>query len=45
MGVFRDKEYEEIAKIMLPLAKQVYTVNLPGYRADASGGGVKTDIG
>lgn len=29
MGVFRDKEYEEIAKIMLPLAKQVYTVNLP----------------
>ena len=29
MGVFRDKEYEEIAKIMAPLAKSVHTVTLP----------------
>lgn len=29
MGVFRDKEYEAIVKIMMPLAKQVYTVDLP----------------
>ncbi|MGF0034572.1 bifunctional folylpolyglutamate synthase/dihydrofolate synthase [Bariatricus sp. SGI.154] len=29
MGVFRDKEYEKIAAIMAPLAKSVYTVNLP----------------
>lgn len=29
MGVFRDKEYEKIAGIMGPLAKSVYTVDLP----------------
>lgn len=29
MGVFRDKEYEKMAEIMAPLAKRVYTVNLP----------------
>ena len=29
MGVFRDKEYDRIAKIMAPLAKAVYTVPLP----------------
>ena len=29
MGVFRDKEYEEIAGQMAPLAKSIYTVELP----------------
>jgi dihydrofolate synthase/folylpolyglutamate synthase len=29
MGVFRDKEYEKIVKLMAPLAKTVYTVDLP----------------
>ena len=29
MGVFKDKEYEKIVQIMLPLAKSVYTINLP----------------
>lgn len=29
VGVFRDKEYEEIVKIMGPLAKSVHTVKLP----------------
>lgn len=29
MGVFKDKEYEKIVQIMLPLAKKVYTINLP----------------
>ena len=29
MGVFKDKEYEKIVQIMLPLAKQIYTINLP----------------
>lgn len=28
MGVFKDKEYEEIAKIMAPLAKSIHTVAL-----------------
>ena len=28
-GVFKDKEYEKIAQIMAPLAKKIYTVNLP----------------
>lgn len=29
MGVFKDKEYEKIAAIMEPLAKQIYTIDLP----------------
>ena len=29
MGVFKDKEYEEIASILCPLARSVYTVDLP----------------
>lgn len=29
MGVFKDKEYEKIVHILCPMAKQVYTVNLP----------------
>lgn len=29
MGVFKDKEYEKIVKLMLPCVKKVYTVNLP----------------
>jgi dihydrofolate synthase/folylpolyglutamate synthase len=29
MGVFRDKEYEKIASIMGPMAKAVYTIDLP----------------
>ena len=29
MGVFQDKEYEKITKILCPLAKKVYTVELP----------------
>ncbi len=29
MGVFRDKEYRRMAEILAPLAKQIYTVNLP----------------
>lgn len=29
MGVFRDKEYEKLAKIMGPLAKSVHTIGLP----------------
>ena len=29
MGVFKDKEYEKIVETMLPLAKKVYTINLP----------------
>jgi dihydrofolate synthase/folylpolyglutamate synthase len=29
MGVFRDKEYEKIVKLMAPFAKTVYTVDLP----------------
>lgn len=31
MGVFKDKEYEKIAQILCPLAKSVYTVNLPNH--------------
>ena len=44
MGVFRDKEYEEIAKIMLPLAKQVYTVNLPDTERTLPAGGLKQTL-
>lgn len=29
MGVFKDKEYDEICRIMVPLAEMVYTVELP----------------
>ena len=29
MGVFQDKEYEKITSILCPLAKKVYTVELP----------------
>lgn len=29
MGVFKDKEYDKIAQIMAPLAKTIYTVDLP----------------
>lgn len=29
MGVFRDKEYDKISKIMGPLADKIYTVELP----------------
>ena len=29
MGVFKDKEYEKIVQILCPLAKRVYTVDLP----------------
>ncbi len=29
MGVFKDKEYEKITELMIPLAKRVYTVSLP----------------
>lgn len=29
MGVFRDKEYEKIVKIMAPLAAKIFTVDLP----------------
>ena len=29
MGVFKDKEYEKIVRILCPLAKRVYTVDLP----------------
>lgn len=29
MGVFRDKEYDRMARIMAPLARAVYTVSLP----------------
>lgn len=29
MGVFRDKEYDKIARIMAPLADEIYTVDLP----------------
>jgi dihydrofolate synthase/folylpolyglutamate synthase len=29
IGVFKDKEYEKIARIMAPLAKSVHTVSLP----------------
>ena len=28
-GVFKDKEYEKICRIMAPLADRIYTVNLP----------------
>ena len=29
MGVFKDKEYDKISKIMGPLADTIYTINLP----------------
>ncbi len=29
MGVFKDKEYENIVQILCPSAKRVYTVDLP----------------
>lgn len=29
MGIFRDKEYDKIARIMGPLADEIYTVDLP----------------
>lgn len=29
MGMFKDKEYEEIAGIMAPMAERIYTVSLP----------------
>ena len=29
MGVFKDKEYDQIARIMTPLAKSIHTVTLP----------------
>lgn len=29
MGVFKDKEYEKISAIMAPLAKKIYTIDLP----------------
>lgn len=28
-GVFKDKEYDKIAKLMAPLADKIYTINLP----------------
>lgn len=30
IGVFKDKEYEKMAAIMAPLAKEIYTVSIPG---------------
>lgn len=32
IGVFRDKEYQEVVSYLLPLAKRVYTVTAPGKR-------------
>ena len=29
MGMFKDKEYEEITRIMAPMAERIYTVSLP----------------
>lgn len=29
MGVFKDKEYEKISAIMAPMAKKIYTIDLP----------------
>ncbi len=29
MGVFKDKEYDKIARIMAPLAEKIYTIDLP----------------
>jgi len=31
MGVFRDKQYDRIAEILTPLAKQVYTIESPDH--------------
>lgn len=31
MGVFRDKEYEKIAGLMVPMASEVFTVSLPDH--------------
>ena len=38
MGVFKDKEYEKIAKIMAPLAHTILTVNLPDENRTLSAG-------
>lgn len=32
IGVFRDKEYGKILSLLLPLAKNIYTVSAPGPR-------------
>ena len=38
MGVFQDKEYEKITSILCPLAKKVYTVELPNKARTLSAG-------
>ena len=38
MGVFQDKEYEKITSILCPLAKKVYTVELPNKARSLSAG-------
>lgn len=44
MGVFRDKEYEKIAKIMAPLAERIYTVSLPDSNRTLSAGELKHTV-
>lgn len=38
MGVFKDKEYRKICRIMAPLAHRIYTVNLPEDKRVLAGG-------
>ncbi len=44
MGVFRDKEYDVIAETMLPLMKQVYTVELPDINRTLDAETLKTTL-
>ena len=45
MGVFKDKEYEKIVQIMLPLAKKVYTIDLPNKERTLKAEALKQVIG
>ena len=44
MGVFKDKEYDKIAKLMAPLAKKIYTVDLPDEGRTLKAGELKTAV-
>ncbi|MGC4019537.1 MAG: folylpolyglutamate synthase/dihydrofolate synthase family protein [Muricomes sp.] len=44
MGVFQDKEYDKIARIMAPLADKIYTVELPDLKRSLSAEALKDAV-
>lgn len=44
MGVFKDKEYKKIVELMAPLAKKIYTIDLPNEERTLKAAELKKEI-